>query len=112
MLLGLAFADNAFGPRGLTPEALGKLEIPEGKNQLQVPFDPKWMNIPVFRRAERTVDGWEISREKRMTYHMLYNPLKFLGNLVGFKQITRSYGFRYNGGKVFNENGMLDVSIC
>jgi Protein of unknown function (DUF3435) len=106
LLLGLIFDDCAFAPPSLkTAEHLSQLQIPPGKNQLPIPLKTRFDNTPVFRRAERTIEGWVVSKEAALTYNVVYNSLKTIGKIVNFKQIARPYALRYAGGKAFNDNG-------
>jgi hypothetical protein len=109
-LLGLIFDDQAFAAPSLTsPERLSELEIEPGRNQLEIPLDPRLYNTPVFRQAIRTLQGWAISPDKPLSYSVLWESMKKLGQLTGFKQVTRPYGLRYGAGKAFNENGMFNA---
>ena len=107
MLLGMIFDDQAFAaPRLISPEQISKLYVEPGRNQLPLPFASKWDNIPIFRRIIQTLDGYAISPDQPLTYSVVYSAMRKLGQLTGFKQITRPYALRYAGGKAFNENGM------
>jgi uncharacterized protein DUF3435 len=106
ILLGLIFDNQAFAAPSLTsPERLSELDIEPGQNQLPLPLDPELDNIPVFRQAIKTLHGWALSPTKPLTYSVLWSSMKKLGQITGFKQITRPYALRYGAGKAFNENG-------
>lgn len=107
-VLGMLFHDQAFAAEHLTtPEALSRLTIPKGLNQLPLPLKKSLDDIPVFRKAIRTLYGWKISEKERLPYHTLLAIMKALGVITGFEQICRPYSLRYNGGKEMNENGKL-----
>jgi uncharacterized protein DUF3435 len=106
LLLGLIFDDQAFAAPNLTSStALSKVYIEPGYNQLPLLLDPEWADVPVFRKAIAAADGWAVSATMRLTYSVLYSSMRTLGQITGFKQITRPYGLRYGAGKAFNENG-------
>jgi hypothetical protein len=106
-LLGLIFDDKAFlAPNLTSSEELSKLDIEPGRMQLALPFNPKLDNIPVFRNIDSTADGFVISDTEPLPYGSVYWAMKTLGQITGFKQITRPYGLRYGAGKAFNEDGM------
>jgi hypothetical protein len=105
-LLGLLFCDWAFAAYNLTsPEKLSRLTIPLGCNELLLRLN--WMldNIPMFWKAVRTLNGWNISSNKLLSYSTLLPWIQTLGEVTRFAQVTHSYSLRYAGGKTFNENG-------
>ena len=68
-LLGLIFADQAFKAPNLTsPEQLGRLYVEPGRNELRLPLRSDMDNIPVFRKAVKTLHGWEISPNLQLLY--------------------------------------------
>jgi hypothetical protein len=105
-LLGLLFCDRAFVAYNLTsPEELSRLTIPLGRNQLPLRLNPMLDNIPVFRKAVRTLHGWNISSKEPLPSSTLLPWIRTLGEVTGFAQVTCPYSLRYGGGKAFNENG-------
>lgn len=110
-LLGILFHDQAFAAYNLTsPEALGRLYIPPGRNELPLRLNKKLDDIPLFRKAVRTPTGWTISPTEPLPYPTLLPWIKALGRITGFAQVTRPYSFRYAGGKAFNDNGRFKES--
>lgn len=106
ILLGMIFDDQAFlAPNLTSPEGLSELDIVPGRNQLELPLKPEKDNVPVFRRAIRTLQGWAISRNEALSYAFLNSNMKKIGQITGFKQVTRPYALRYGAGKAFNEHG-------
>jgi hypothetical protein len=106
MLLGMLFHDGAFAAYNLTsPEEINKLEIPPGRNELRLHLNQALDNIPVFRKAVRTPDGWAISPTEPLPYSTLLPWIRTLGKITGFAQVARPYSLRYAAGKAFNENG-------
>jgi hypothetical protein len=105
-LLGLLFCDRAFAAYNLvSAEELSRLTIPPGRNELPLRLDQSLDNIPVFRKAVRTLHGWDISPDEPLPYPTLLPWIRTLGEITGFAQVTRPYSLRYAGGKAFNENG-------
>jgi hypothetical protein len=103
ILLGMIFDDQAFAAPSLTsPEKLSRLDIEPGCNQLPLPFKQEMENLPVFRCAKRTLHGWAISPTEPLT--IVRSSMKRIGQITGFKQVTRPYALRYGAGKAFNEN--------
>ncbi|KAF2415628.1 hypothetical protein EJ08DRAFT_673832 [Tothia fuscella] len=111
LLEGLIFDDQAFAAPSLTsPEKLSDLYIEPGKNQLRLLLKPKLDDVPIFRRAVKTLHGWKISPNLPLSYSMLYPAMKKIGAIRGFPQITRLYALRYGAGKAFNDNGLSPPS--
>jgi hypothetical protein len=105
-LLGLLFCDQAFAAYNLvSAEELSRLTIPPGRDELRLRLKRTLDNIPVFRKAVRTVHGWDISPDEPLPYPTLFPWIRTLGEITGFAQVTRPYSLRHTGGKVFNENG-------
>ena len=100
------FADRAFEAPNLTsPEQLGRLEVEPGRNELPLSLRSNLGNIPVFRKAIRTLHGWEISSILQLPYSTVAPWMKKLGAITGFRQIARPYTLRYAAGKAFDDNG-------
>lgn len=100
------FDDQVFEAPNLTSaEKLSMLDIESGLNQLQLPLKPEMADVPVFRGVIRTLYGWAISPTKPLTYSIVRSSMVKIGQITGFKQVTRPYALRYGAGKAFNENG-------
>ncbi|CAN9175099.1 unnamed protein product [Alternaria alternata] len=111
-LLGLLFYDRAFAAYNLTsPEELSRLTIPQGRNELPLHLNHMLDDVPVFRKATRTVHGWDISPHEPLPYSTLLPWVRTLGEVTGFAQVTRPYSLRYAGGKAFNENGNVSEAM-
>ncbi|KAF2818073.1 hypothetical protein CC86DRAFT_337582 [Ophiobolus disseminans] len=111
-LLGMLFCDRAFAAYNLTsPEELSRLTIPPGRNELPLRLNPTLDNVPVFRKAVRTLHGWDISPNEPLPYSTLLPWIRTLGEVTGFAQVTRPYSLRYAGGKAFNENGNVSEAM-
>jgi len=71
-LLGLLFCDRAFAAYNLTSlEELSRLTIPPGRNKLPLRLNQMLDNIPVFRKAVRTLHSWDISPNEPLPYSTL-----------------------------------------
>ncbi|KAF2435311.1 hypothetical protein EJ08DRAFT_333907 [Tothia fuscella] len=112
LLEGLIFDDQAFAAPSLTsPEKLSALYIESGSNRLRLLLDLALDDIPVLRRAVKTVDGWEISPNMPLTYSMVAPAMKIISNIAGIPQVTRPYALRYGAGKAFNNNGNVSEAM-
>ncbi|EMD66386.1 hypothetical protein COCSADRAFT_85560, partial [Bipolaris sorokiniana ND90Pr] len=111
-LLGLLFRDRAFAAYNLTsPEELSRLKIPPGRNELPLRLNRTLDNVPVFRKAVQTLNGWDVSPTEPLPYSTLLPWIRTLGEITGFAQVTRPYSLRYAGGKAFNENGNVSEAM-
>ncbi|ORX95381.1 hypothetical protein BCR34DRAFT_607969 [Clohesyomyces aquaticus] len=111
-LLGVLFRDQAFAAYNLTsPEELSRLHIPQSRNELPLRLNQELDDIPVFRKAVRTPNGWVISDDEPLPYSTLLPWIRMLGQITGFAQVTRPYSLRYAGGKAFNENGNVSEAM-
>lgn len=106
---GLVFADRAFAAPNLkSPTQLSTLDIRPGLQQLKLLFKPSMLDIPIFRQSVKTLYGYEISPDQRLTYATLLSEMKAIGLIHGFLQPTRPYCLRYNAANEFNQS--KDVS--
>ncbi|KAF2676861.1 hypothetical protein K458DRAFT_379389 [Lentithecium fluviatile CBS 122367] len=111
-LLGILFHDGAFAAYNLTsPNELSKLHIAPGRNELRLHLNQKLRNVPVFRKAVKTLNGWTISDTAPLPYSTLLPWIRSLGQITGFAEVTRPYSLRYGGGKAFNENGNVSEAM-
>ena len=100
--LGLAFSDKAFAPGSLTgPKQLFKLRVPDGFNQLLLPWKEDILEFPIFRRSIRTVNGIEISKEA-LRDSTLRPWVRKLGEITGIEKVCHPYVLRYAAGKAFD----------
>ncbi|KAF3481524.1 uncharacterized protein GIQ15_04283 [Arthroderma uncinatum] len=116
MLLGLLFADGAFGrlegEEVLTSaKQLLDLSIPEGTNELRLPLKPELDDIPVFRKLEQTADGVKVSDTEALTYQTLWRSIRIIGELSTFIQILRAYSLRYGAGKALDNSGQISDAV-
>ncbi|KAF1809568.1 C2H2 finger domain protein [Eremomyces bilateralis CBS 781.70] len=112
LLLGLIFDDQAFAAPSLTsPDQLSMLDIEPGQNQLLLPLRSDLDDVPIFRKAIKTPEGWEISKDEPLEYSTIRYAMKRVGELTGFKLLLRPYALRYGAGKAFNENGNVSEAL-
>ncbi|KAF1949650.1 hypothetical protein CC80DRAFT_520408 [Byssothecium circinans] len=113
VLLGMLFYDRAFAAYYLaSKEELTRLTILPGRNELPLHLSQKLDDIPVLRKAVRTVHGWDISpNEPPPPYSTLLPWIRTLGEIIRFAQVTRPYSLRYAAGKAFNENGNVSDAM-
>jgi hypothetical protein len=84
-LLRLLFCDWAFAAYNLTSlEELSRLTILLGRNKLPLRLNRVLDNIPVFWKAVRTIDGWDIFPNEPLPYSTLLPWIQTLGEVTGF----------------------------
>ena len=87
-LLGILFANRAFAASSLTSteQQLGKLDIQPGSQELlPLPLEESLRWVPVFRRATKTLIGFEMSQTKRLLYSAVAPCIRRMGELTEFK---------------------------
>ncbi|KAJ8110847.1 hypothetical protein OPT61_g6412 [Boeremia exigua] len=103
-LLGLMFADKVFSIPNLTPERLYKLDIRPGCNSLEIPIKREMAELCVFRQCEQAATRCKIGNNG-LSYAVLKAHMKDIGEIAGFKEITKPYNLRYGSGNAFDSNG-------
>ncbi len=107
-LLGILFRHRAFEAPSLTsPETISKLDIHPGEQELALPLKASMKDVFIFRRATKTLVGYEISPDTRITYEMMSGWIKRIGELLGLEIPTIPYNLRYNVGNAFDKSSML-----
>ena len=102
------FADNVFSIPDLTPQRLFQLDIRPECNALEVPIKEEIADLCVFRRYEQTATQCRISKE-RLSYSVLKTHMKDVGEIAGFRDITRSYNLRYGLSNAFDNDGTCSI---
>lgn len=71
-LLGIIFRYRAFRASSLTsPEQLANLDIYPGERELPLPLQDDLENAYVFRRAVKTLVGFDIAQDIPITYQII-----------------------------------------
>ena len=108
-LLTLLFRHNAFDEEsGLTcPEDIEKLDIHAGENELPLPLRSDLDDVFIFRRAIRTLTGYEISLSEPVTYAMMARWIKVIGIILGVEYVVICYSLRYLTGNSLDQSRMF-----
>lgn len=93
--LALALADQAFEAQGInSPEDIFRIAVPPYRNSLQLRWKPEMLDIPVFRRTIRTVQGMRISPDRALSYDVFNQYLQRLGRNAGLEDPLTPYCIR------------------
>jgi hypothetical protein len=108
-VLALAFADGAFRSEFIrTPDDLYNFSVDAERGIRAVPIEwkPEVMELPLFRRAIRSANGYETS-SKAWTCADAMPHTKSLGRAVGFKHPLRLYAARRGAGEAIDGENSL-----
>ncbi|KAH7012484.1 C2H2 finger domain protein [Microdochium trichocladiopsis] len=101
-LLGILFRHRAFrafrAPDFVSASQLVGLDIYPGERELRLPLRRDLDDVPLFRRAVKTLTGFEMSPTEPITYSMMAGWIKKIGELLGRLYPTICYNLRYNAG--------------
>jgi hypothetical protein len=112
-LIGILFRHQAFRAQNLTsPRQLNKLDIHPGENELPIPLRDDLRGVYVFRRAVKTLTGFEISETEPITYGMMRSWLVRIGQILGIEHPTIAYSLRYNAANEFDQSGELRLCLA
>ena len=93
-ITSLAFADDAFEVTRLTPGFLQKLRVPGRLHVLLLRFKKSKSNTPIFRGTVNTKSGVYTHPTCTMSYLVVNESLKRLGELAGYRYPIHYYCFR------------------
>jgi hypothetical protein len=62
--------------------------------------------VYVFRRAVKTLTGYDISPTEPITYNMMAGWIKRIGEILGLAYETIPYNLRYNAANEFDESSL------
>lgn len=111
-LLGVLFSHEAFLATDLAgPEALSKLDIYRGEDEMIIPLKPELRDKYIFRKAVKGLTGYEISDEP-IPYGTMARWVKRVGELMGLEVPTIPYNLRYNAANEFDNNSTLGFPEC
>lgn len=83
-LLGILFWHRAFRASHLTsPRQLDGLDIHPSERELPLPLRSDLKEVYIFRRAVKTLTGYEISAIKTITHSMIASWIKRVGEIIG-----------------------------
>ncbi|KAK0612280.1 hypothetical protein B0T17DRAFT_620503 [Bombardia bombarda] len=104
-LLGILFRHRAFEAPSLTcPERLTQLDIYPGEQELPIPLKASMKDNYIFRRAIKTLVGYEMSSNKLISYGMMAGWIKRCSEIAGMEVPTIPYNLRYNAGNEFDRS--------
>ncbi|KAK4196095.1 hypothetical protein QBC40DRAFT_268722 [Triangularia verruculosa] len=104
-LLGILFRHRAFKAPSLTySERLTQLDIYPGEQELPIPLKASIKDVYIFRRAIKTLVGYEISSNELISYGMIAGWIKRYSEIAGMEVPTIPYNLRYNAGNVFDRS--------
>ena len=67
-------------------------------------------DLYVFRRAVKTLVGYEISLNEPISPAMIAGWIRRVGELTGFEVPTIPYNLRYNAANVFDKSGAFLIT--
>ena len=96
--VAIAFAHNAFHPRlvsaGLTPYTLHNFSSPDGRITIDFAFRDDILEIPIFRRSTRSIEGVHVDPLKALSANSISYWTKRLGQRAGFDHPFQPYALR------------------
>jgi hypothetical protein len=111
-LLGILFRHRAFRASDLiSASQLDNLEIYPGERELRLPLREDLNEVPLFRRAVKTLTGFEMSITGRISYGMMAAWIKKIGEVLGRLYTTICYSLRYNAGNELDGSRKLHLLI-
>lgn len=112
-LLGILFRHRAFRATTLTsPAQLANLDIHPQELELPLPLKDELKETHIFRRAVKTLTGFELSQDKPISYQMVAQWIRRVGEVLGLEYPTIPYSLRYNAANEFDRSGMSRPISC
>ncbi|KAJ5950701.1 uncharacterized protein N7479_009114 [Penicillium vulpinum] len=107
-LLGMLFHDDAFRPPGIRSMAdLRRLFLEGGRQQMEIPLKTEKAEHYVFCKVEAAKGKIVFHRHQPISVGSLSNQLQTFGEIAGFKWSLFTHRFRYGGGTIMNESGLV-----
>ncbi|KXX77138.1 hypothetical protein MMYC01_207556 [Madurella mycetomatis] len=104
-LEGVLFRHRAFEAPSLTcPDAVSRLDIHPGEWELPLPLKASMDDVYIFRRAVKTLVGYEMSPTEPISPATIAGWVRRVGELTGFEVPTIPYNLRYNAANVFDRS--------
>ncbi|KJZ72256.1 hypothetical protein HIM_08398 [Hirsutella minnesotensis 3608] len=111
-LLGILFRHKAFRAASLTsPAQLAKLDIHPGELELPLPLRDDIKETYIFRRAVKTFTGVKLSSNEPISYQMMAQWIKRIGEILGLEYSTIPYNLRYNAANEFDRSADISESL-
>ncbi|XP_044723688.1 nucleoplasmin-like protein [Hirsutella rhossiliensis] len=110
-LLGILFRHRAFRATSLnSPAQLANLDIHPEERELPLPLKDDLKDTYIFRRAMKTFTGYELSQDKPLSYQMIAQWIRRVGEILGLEYPTIPYNLRYNAANEFDRSASADIS--
>lgn len=107
-LLGILFRHKAFQPETLvSPDQLWMLHIHPDERELPLPLKNDLKDVYVFRRAIKTVTGYEISQNTPIPNGTMAQWIRRIGEILGLQYSNIAYSLRYNAANGLDDSGQL-----
>ncbi|KAI2834294.1 hypothetical protein CBS11350_10827 [Aspergillus niger] len=107
-LLGILFHDDAFRAPGIKSMGdLRRLWVEDGRQQMEVPLKRDKAKHYVFCKVTSVRGKIQIHRDQPIPSSTLSRQLKVFGEIAGFKWSLFTHRFRYGGGTILNESGLV-----
>ncbi|EEA19375.1 hypothetical protein PMAA_001700 [Talaromyces marneffei ATCC 18224] len=101
-MISIAFDDEAYdAPKHFSLRHLFALKAKKKPSQI-VPWKQEMLDIPVFRRAIKTPQGVETSKDVALSYQQYHGWLVLLGIALGFIYTLTTYCLRRALGNAIN----------
>ncbi|KAK3687910.1 C2H2 finger domain protein [Podospora appendiculata] len=111
-LLGILFRHRVFrSPMLVSAKQLHHLNIHPGEVELLLPFRADMKDVCVFRRAVKTLTGYEISPTEPIPYGMIAAWIRRIGEILGLAYQTIPYNLRYNAANEFDQSSDISESL-
>jgi hypothetical protein len=106
-LLGILFQHRAFRARNLTsPHQLKTLDIHPDELEMQLPLREDLKDVYVFRRAVRTLTGFDISNNEPISSAMMAAWTRRIDEILGLEIPTIPYNLRYNAANEWTSSSL------
>lgn len=95
----------------VSPEQLQQLDIHPDELELPLPIKDNMKDIFVFRDVVKTVAGYEMSTNKRISAQKMGQIIRRIGELLGIEHSTTAYSLRYNAANGLDQSGQQFTAI-
>ncbi|KAM4064329.1 hypothetical protein HRG_012698 [Hirsutella rhossiliensis] len=92
-------------------QQLANLDIHPEERELPLPLKDDLKDTYIFRRAMKTFTGYELSQDKPLSYQMIAQWIRRVGEILGLEYPTIPYNLRYNAANEFDRSGSSSPPI-
>ncbi|KAF5131527.1 hypothetical protein E5D57_007882 [Metarhizium anisopliae] len=96
---------------GTKDAQLDGLDIHPGERELPLPLRSDLKEVCIFRRAVKTLTGYEMSATKTITHGMIASWIKRVGEIMGLQYETIPYSLRYNAANEFDQSPDMSEAL-